>query len=235
MKNLSAFLFAIIFSASAAGGPMELTSASLFVDAIAGLDASVALGSDALQIPPDDLTLDLPINASASQSGQSFADALIDADPASFFLLASTEASSNNGEFSDATAASEFQGTFEGSRAFAFTLDFESLNLVLIDSLDDFAEAQLFAEIFIDGVSVFSDSLISTGQLAYRFLLGDMSSAFINVILSSSASAATPGANSFNLASASFNVVAVPEPGSALLIGTAFLGLRLRRKNTLHG
>mgnify|MGYP000651414150 CR=1 FL=1 len=234
MKYLATLFFVIVYSACANAGLIEPSQATLSVNAVAGIDNSVALNLTTLDIPPSDAASGLPISASASREGQSFADALIDVNSESFFLDATTEAFSERGEFSDATAISEFQGVFRRSGAYDFFLNFETLNELIVPGIDSVAEASLFVEIMLDDIRVYSEFLISASQLAYRFRLEDMSSAVINIILSSNAVAGTREASSFNLASASFSVLSVPEPSSVLLIGSVLFGSRLIRRKNLH-
>lgn len=229
MKCLT-LLISILLASNVHAGPINFDSTSLFVDAIADVDGNLDLDSSMLESTPTELLSNLPLSAEAEQNNQAFANAIIDASDGSFFLDATTEAFSENGELSEAIAVTEFSAEFLASAgAYIFALQFDVLNELLFGGLDDLTAANLVAEVIVDGLSIFTGSLTDTGELSHRFRLEDFSSTFVNVFVASEAVAITPGASAFNFSSAELTIRSIPEPSSLLLLSTALIGFHSRR------
>ena len=233
MNKFAISISALILAANVHAGPVDFSEAVLFVDTFAGLDQTDTSASDSLVIPSGNFIDDLPLSASASQAGQAFADAFIDLNQGSLVVDATTETNSVNGELSDASAISEFQGMFSGAASYSFSLDF-NVQSVLSDLLGDSTSAEVFAEIMVDGDTIFSQSLMTSGQLIHHFVLGDMSNATLDVLLTSSSNSSAPSSSAFNLSSANIELrtLNIPEPSSLLLIGSTLFGIGVLRRNT---
>ena len=208
-----------------AAAPLTFSQSEYTAFATAELDANIN-GPFALSSAPGSL----PLIANASLStlpNSSFAVGIANMGQ----LVASTQAFSL-GASSAGVAGAGFSGQFIGTgQAVNFGVDFSSFNNVVNGA----ANSQLFITLVSDGTTLFDKILSSSQTVNESYLLSQGSTNLFDIQLISNANAlgGLDAALGFNLASAAFNVSAVPEPNVAwlMLAGMGMVGL-VRRKAT---
>ena len=208
----------------AVAAPILFTQSEYTVFASAELGAEID-GPVALSSPPSTLPLIASANLS-NGSNSSFGTGLTNEG----LLVATTQAFSL-GSFASGVAGSGFSGEFIGTgEQVNFSIDFSSFHNVI----NGLADAQLFVTLVSDGTTLFDEIFSSSQRVQESFTLGLGSTNLFDFQLISNAdalgSATNPGLG-FNLATASFSVSAVPEPGMAwlMLAGIGLVGLARRK------
>jgi hypothetical protein len=134
--------------------------------------------------------------------------------------LLSTNAEANSlTSFASATGTSSYSGSFAGGGSFNFQLDYSSL-----DATDTIAysDSTLFFQLTSNGSTVASQFITANQLLSQTFTLAAGSANTFQLVLSSEAVTLT-GGSAQNLASVAFQVTAVPEPTTWLLMAAGGL------------
>lgn len=229
MKRTIGLVIALFIGSSAHAAPVPFNSVTILADAFTGFGLANAIDSNGIEIPPGKTGTSLPLSASASSSGASFADVSVDFDSDTIFLTGTTEASSQDGSLSDASASAELVGSFSGAGNYRLSVVFDSINELFNAGLDDFSEGSVTASLVTDSTQIFSESLFAPGELSFDFSLDDRATGLLSVFVVSGSSTFSEDSIAFNLSDTAvdFSVQPVPLPGALFFLVSAIISSSL--------
>jgi hypothetical protein len=140
-------------------------------------------------------------------------------------LLSTSAEASSSTEFASGVGSSRYLASFYGATGAVVHLDFNSM-----DFTDPSASSLATAILLImnDGVTVLEEVITLSGLYDFTVAFANHVNQSIDLILTSEAYTLT-GGNAANYASASIDVLLIPEPGSLALVLVALVALGTRR------